>query len=329
VQFALGNPSARRFMVAALSQPPALMQSLALNVVSAAGACGVPLDLLDAVDSSGNGAGGLTSRIDACDGLQLAYQITAGAAQPYRAFITDLASGGSSVDVSGSAPATYLATRPQLTLTLAPQTVNFTPNAVVNAATFTSGIAPGGIFSIFGTGLAGAGSVTTVDFDGTAATVLFATPFQINAVVPPGTAPGTHTLHVVSAFGSAQQTVTISPVAPAIFLIGSPQVGAVENQDGTLNGSSNPLPRGQVLVIYATGLGAVASQGQLSVATTPVTVTLNGQPLPTAFAGLAPGTIGEYQVNVTIPANTPPGLAVPLALQQGGQLSNTVLVAVQ
>ena len=226
VQFALGNPSARRFMVAALSQPPALMQSLALNVVSAAGACSVPLDLLDAVDSSGNGAGGLTSRIDVCDGLQLAYQITAGTAQPYRAFITDLASGGSSVDVSGSAPATYLATRPQIALTLAPQTVNFTPNAVVNAATFTSGIAPGGIFSIFGTGLAGAGSATTVDFDGTAATVLFATPFQINAVVPPGTDPGTHTLHVVSAFGSAQQTVTISPVAPAIFLIGSPQVGA-------------------------------------------------------------------------------------------------------
>ena len=103
----------------------------------------------------------------------------------------------------------------------------------------------------------------------------------------------------------------------------------MENQDGSLNGSSNPLPRGQVLVIYATGLGAVASQGQLSVATTAVTVMLNGQPLPTAFAGLAPGTTGEYQVNVTIPAGTPPGLAVPLALQQGGQLSNTVLVAVQ
>ncbi|SPE30735.1 Ig domain protein, group 2 domain protein [Candidatus Sulfopaludibacter sp. SbA6] len=329
VQFALRSPSATRFMLAALSQPANLMNSLALNVQSVMGACGVPVDLLDAVDSSGNGAGGLTSRIDVCDGLQPAYQVTVGAAQPYRAFVTDLASGGSSVDVSGSAPATYMASRPQLALALAPQNVSFTANAVVNAATFTSGIAPGGIFSIFGAGLSGPGTATSVDFDGTAATVLAASPFQINAVVPTGTAPGTHTLHVVSAFGSAQQTVTVSPVAPAIFLIGNPQVGAVENQDGTLNGSSNPLPRGQVLIVYATGLGAVTQQGQLSVTTTPVTVMLNGQALPTAFAGLAPGTTGEYQVNVTIPANTPPGLAVPLALQQGGQSSNTVLVALQ
>jgi len=328
-QFALRSPSATRFMVAALSQPPALMQSLALNVTSPAGACGVPVDLLDAVDSSGNGSGGLTSRIQVCDGLQAAYQVSVGASQPYRAFVTDLAAGGTSVDVSGSAPATYKASRPQLALDLEPQNVAFTADAVVNAATFTSGIAPGGIFSIFGTGLAGSGTATTVDFDGTAATVLSASPFQINAVVPPGTAPGTHTLDVASAFGNAQQTVTVSPVAPAIFLIGNPPVGAVVNQSGTLNGPSAPLPRGQVLIIYATGLGAVVKQGQLSVATTPVTVMLNGQELPTAYAGLAPGSIGEYQVNVTIPANTPPGLSVALALKQGGLLSNTVSVALQ
>jgi uncharacterized protein (TIGR03437 family) len=56
---------------------------------------------------------------------------------------------------------------------------------------------------------------------------------------------------------------------------------------------------------------------------------LNGQELPVMFAGLAPGTTGGYQVNVLIPANTPPGIAVPLALKQGGVLSNTVTVAVQ
>ena len=136
-------------------------------------------------------------------------------------------------------------------------------------------------------------------------------------------------MHVASAFGSAQQTVTVSPVAPAIFLIGYPAVGAVVNQNNSLNGPASPLPRGQVLVIYATGLGAVTRQGQLSIAATPVTVMLNGQELPTSYAGLAPGSVGEYQVNVTIPANTPPGLSVPLALKQGGQVSNTVMVALQ
>ncbi|SPF36576.1 hypothetical protein SBA4_190020 [Candidatus Sulfopaludibacter sp. SbA4] len=55
----------------------------------------------------------------------------------------------------------------------------------------------------------------------------------------------------------------------------------------------------------------------------------NGQELPTAYAGIAHGSIGEYEVNVTIPANTPAGLSVPLALKQGGQLSNTVSVALQ
>jgi len=38
--------------------------------------------------------------------------------------------------------------------------------------------------SIFGSGLSGAGRATTVELGGVAMEVLFATPFQINAVVP-------------------------------------------------------------------------------------------------------------------------------------------------
>jgi uncharacterized protein (TIGR03437 family) len=60
-----------------------------------------------------------------------------------------------------------------------------------------------------------------------------------------------------------------------------------------------------------------------------VAVLLNGTELPVLFAGLAPGFIGLYQVNVTIPASTPPGLGIPLALKAGGQQSNSVLVALQ
>jgi len=47
------------------------------------------------------------------------------------------------------------------------------------------------------------------------------------------------------------------------------------------------------------------------------------------FAGLAPGFIGLYQVNVTIPVGTPPGLSIPLMLKVNGQQSNPVLVALQ
>src|SRR5262249_39560650 len=153
-----------------------LMQSLALDIASAAGPCGLPVELLDAVDSSGNPAP-LVSRIQVCDGLQPAYQISIGAAQRYRAFLTDLATGGGTQDLSGSAPASYKASRPQLALVLVPQDVSFTADSVVNAATFTSGIAPGGIMTIFGSGLSGPGVVSTVEIDGNPVTVLAAAPF--------------------------------------------------------------------------------------------------------------------------------------------------------
>ncbi len=262
-----------------------------------------------------------------------------GANQAFRAFVTDLAAGGDSTDVSGSSQATYRATRPQLALSLTPEAASFTAAGVVNAASFTAGIAPNGMMAVFGAGLSGSGTgsgtgsgsgvATTLDFDGVTAPVIFASPFQVNALVPASLTNATHTLTVHSAFGTAQQPVPVSAVAPAIFVVSSPNVGALVNPDGTLNGPSNPITAGQTLLVYATGLGAVTTQGQYSVAVNPVTVVLNGQELPVAFAGFAPGFPGVYQINVTIPASTPPGLEGVLALKQGGQTSNTVPVALQ
>jgi uncharacterized protein (TIGR03437 family) len=335
-RFALRSPLSTRFLLAALGQPAALIQSLATDISSAAGICGQPFELFDSVDSAGNppatglsSPGPLLSRLTVCDGAQPAYQILVGTAQPWAAQLTDLAPGGSRTDLSGSAPATYRAARPQFYLTLGPQAVSFTAASVVNGATFTPGIAPGGLVSIFGTGLSGTGKSTTVDMDGTAMRLLFATPFQINAEVPLTMAPGVHTIQVQSVYGSAQQPVTVSAVAPGIFLIGNPPLGAITNQNFNLVGPFNPLPRGQSLVIFATGLGAVTQTGQLSRTSAPVTVLLNDAELPVSFAGLAPGFIGLYQVNVTIPAGTPPGLGIPLALKVGGQQSNSALVALQ
>jgi len=335
-QFAVRGPSATRFLLGAISQPPALMQYFTLSAISPAGSCGISMDLLDSVDSAGNlpQHGALVSRLQICSGLQAEYQIDVGAAQNYGAFLTDLAVGGSYFNLSGSSPATYSATRPKLDLLLAPQAATFSAGGVVNTADFTSGIAPGGLMSIFGSGLTAAsissGTATTVDFDGTVATVLAAAPFQVNAQVPASVTPGPHVLNVHSPFGLASQTVTVSPLAPAIFLLSDGVTGAVENQDGTLNAAANPLARGQVLVVYATGLGAVtAGANGLSTVNTPVTAVVNGVELPVAFAGLAPGFIGLYQVNVPIPAATPPGSGISLTLKQGGQNSNSVNIALQ
>jgi uncharacterized protein (TIGR03437 family) len=121
----------------------------------------------------------------------------------------------------------------------------------------------------------------------------------------------------------------VSAVAPAIFLIGNPPLGAITDQNFNLVQPGNPLPRGQSLVIFATGLGAVTQSGQFSKTTASPTVLLNGTELPVSFAGLAPGFIGLYQVNLAIPTGTPPGLAIPLILRIDGQPSNSVLVALQ
>ncbi len=330
-RFALRSPQSTRFLVAALSQPAALMQALSTAVSSAAGACGTPVEMVDSVDSSGAGpaAGPLVSRLTACDGGQPVYQLNIGAAQKFRAQLTDLAPGGSITDLSGSAATTYKASRPQFYLAVAGQDVSFTAAGVVNGATFQQGIAPGGVVSIFGAGLSGPGKATVVDMDGTTLRMLLATPFQINAEVPLEMAPGVHSLRVQSAYGSMQQSVLVSAVAPGIFLLGNPPIGAITNTNYSLIGPSNPLPRGQSMVIYATGLGAVTQRGQLSVTNAAVTVVLNGTELPAAFAGLAPGYVGLYQVNVQIPASTPPGLGIPLMLKVGGQLSNVVPVSVQ
>ena len=47
------------------------------------------------------------------------------------------------------------------------------------------------------------------------------------------------------------------------------------------------------------------------------------------FAGLAPGFVGLYQVNVVVPPGVAPGPEVELTLTQNGVPSNTVTLAVR
>jgi uncharacterized protein (TIGR03437 family) len=48
-----------------------------------------------------------------------------------------------------------------------------------------------------------------------------------------------------------------------------------------------------------------------------------------ADAVLTPAFIGLYQVDLSVPAATPPGIDLPLLLRQPGGDSNTVFVAIQ
>ncbi len=59
--------------------------------------------------------------------------------------------------------------------------------------------------------------------------------------------------------------------------------------------------------------------------TNPFNSPVNATP---SFVGLAPGFVGLYQINVQVPANAPKGDSVGLFLVNGGQISNTVNIAV-
>jgi uncharacterized protein (TIGR03437 family) len=102
--------------------------------------------------------------------------------------------------------------------------------------------------------------------------------------------------------------------------------------------ANSPAHAGDYLQIYATGLGPVSNQPQtgaaasgsvLSYAITYPAATIGGVPALVSFAGLAPGFVGLYQVNVQVPQGVAAGDAVPVVVSMGATASNTVTISVR
>ncbi|MGH9786013.1 MAG: hypothetical protein ACRD88_17720, partial [Terriglobia bacterium] len=233
---------------------------------------------------------------------------------------------------------------------------------VVNGASFAGGqpVAPGGIIAVFGRNLAQGLSHSsqvplerslggaTLNIGGINAPLFFASESQINAQVPVELTPNTRphvVLRTTRGTDGAQtltvpETITIAEARPAIFAVneqGSGQ-GVVLNQDNSANSAANAAARGSVVQIFATGLGPTnpaapsgnpAPAAPPAAVTKPVTATVGGVNALVHFAGLAPGYVGLYQVNVEIPAGIQPGAETPLVLLQSGVPSNTVTLAVR
>jgi len=231
------------------------------------------------------------------------------------------------------------------------------PGGIVNAASSAPGapVAPGSIASVYGDFLLSAPSLAlTVPLPlslaglslalGAVETPLFyVSGSQVNLQIPwemaaPAQASLTATLADQS---SAPETVSIAQFAPGIFTVNSQGFGpgAIQDSSYHLIAPSNPATAGAtVILIYCTGLGPVTQQpptgaaapsGSLAWTTTKPSVTIGGAPADLLFWGLAPGSVGEYQVNALVPANAVTGDAVPLVLSIGGAMSNTVQIAVQ
>ncbi|PWU09764.1 MAG: hypothetical protein C5B51_05610, partial [Terriglobia bacterium] len=297
---------------------------------SASGTCG---QVLQFPDTAATGAATPPRQPSAlyfahCGELSGPYQLDISAQGPWRGTFTDLSPNGTAASLSADAAGSYQVTRTGSQWTLAPLALTVAASGIANAASLTGDLAPGGLISIFGVGMAAAGSTTTVEINGESAKVLGASGFQVNAQIPFDIPPGPATVKVVSRYGTAHQQIVVSNVAPAIFAIG-PSQAAITNQDNSLNAPANPASRGNWIVIYATGLGPISGSGSLRPSVTPVLAMIGGTAVTPAYAGLTPGTDGLYQVNVQLPPGLPPGLSLPLYLKQGDSASNTVSVAIQ
>jgi uncharacterized protein (TIGR03437 family) len=93
----------------------------------------------------------------------------------------------------------------------------------------------------------------------------------------------------------------------------APEILGVAHADGAPVTIERPAASGEILVVYVTGLGQVNSApalGSLASSSTLATMseapdlTIGDNPAHVLFAGLTPGAVGLYQINVVVPENT-------------------------
>jgi len=259
----------------------------------------------------------------------------------------DVAAAGSS-DVTVFNPAPRGGTSATRAFSVAAAT---NTGGLVNAAHYRTRMARGGIVSLFGTNMASSTEAasalplprilgnTKVTFGGVDMPLFYVSPGQINAQLPfEGSSSGQ--LQVTVA-GTARPAVTVSlsSTAPGIFTAtqDGKGPGAIIGPAGPVSAAA-PAARNDVVSVFVTGLGSVSPAGvtgaaapssPLSNVSATMNATVGGVSASVLFAGLAPGFVGLYQVNVRIPAQAALGDNVPLILQAGGEYGNVATIAIR
>ncbi len=215
-----------------------------------------------------------------------------------------------------------------------------TPSA---AAIFPRVLAPRMLVSIYGSGLAQgvapAGGLplpsmlsdVTVTLNGNPVQLLYASPKQINALLPDGVT-GLNKLVVKNSAGTQTMNIYIEPAVPAVFTLdqsGSGSAAALNATNNAIVSTSNPLHAGEYLELYLTGLGSTTVQNNLNVAVQQPTVTIAGVNCPVTYAGAAPGFPGLDQINCRVPAGLGSQSAAKVIVTSGIRSSQPTTVAVQ
>jgi uncharacterized protein (TIGR03437 family) len=233
------------------------------------------------------------------------------------------------------------------------QAPSYSAAGIVNASDYSAGpFAPNSLLTVFGTNLAfGTAGLTqqnivsatlpteladiSVYIDNSPVPLLYASPGQVNFLVPTNEIAGNVPLRLVRQ-GLTGPTVTITLVnaAPALFpSAGGYALAQDYNAQYAVVSAAAPAQPGDLIVLYATGLGGTEPLpltgeipeygGSIQPSSLAVfQVLLNGQalnPSTVPYAGLTPGFAGLYQVNFYLPTNCPPNPQIQLAV--GSQVS--------
>jgi uncharacterized protein (TIGR03437 family) len=223
--------------------------------------------------------------------------------------------------------------------------LQFDPNGLTNGASFNPGLPlPGGLASLFLHGLnvsgtvEGSGNPLPTEIEGVSILVDgIPAPLLAVANISVDNPLGMQQINFQVPFEAVTNEVEVryqglstfllpQQVAPGIFTLPGGG-GAIQHaSDYSLVTPSNPAAPGEVIIIYATGLGPVsgnipdgvpaAGPATIQPACGPAMVTLgapyshfvpSGTLANILYAGLTPGYVGLYQLNVQVPPSTPAG----------------------
>lgn len=178
---------------------------------------------------------------------------------------------------------------------------------------------------------------TSVVIGGIAAPVTFVSPTQVDAQVPFELPPGQPYQVIVNANGAltTPDGFEAGATSPGLSVQTNGLVRA-NHQDGSAVSETAPAQPGEFISVYLVGMGATdepVTSGAASPGSPPAnasnvpTVTLNGENVTFDFAGLSPGLVGVYQVNLQVPADAANGDLV-LTIASAGATSNSGVLPV-
>jgi uncharacterized protein (TIGR03437 family) len=208
---------------------------------------------------------------------------------------------------------------------------------------------PGSVFTLFGTGLAGAnksaGAITVpfpttllstkVTINGTAVPLYYVNSTQIDAVMPweiPGGTVATVIVTNGTATSNAAAIYVPATGTPGIAVYGNNRAVVLNSDNVTVNTSSAGANVGDEVVDYFTGGGPVNASGKLvsggiappgqSPVSASNSITVGGVNATVVYMGLTAGSIGLYQANFLVPAVAKG--TYPVVITIAGQASNTL-----